>query len=74
MFKKYDVYAVTYGLEKTATNPPTLVRPDSTMWVLNFVYNGILLGTAADGDYNTNPLVFPEFSNAISGTGAAGAR
>ncbi|MBI4469733.1 MAG: hypothetical protein HY650_10470 [Acidobacteria bacterium] len=63
MFQRYGLYAVTYGLESPPKIPAALDLLDekSTLWVLNFIYNGTLLGTSADGYYNTNPLVFPDF-------------
>lgn len=64
----YDVYAATYGLESTPEVPPVFYDGGSHLWYLNFVYNCTLLGRAANGYCNTNPLVFPEFRAAINGT------
>ena len=74
IFKQFNVYAVTYGLQST---PPVPVDPltcastwpasgqCSPLWVLNWVYNGTLLGMDTDGFYRTNPLVYPDFFKAI---------
>lgn len=69
MFRKYGLYAATYGLEASPKIPYTLdlLNENSTIWVLNFVYNGTLLGTGPDGYYNANPLVYPEFRGSMGG-------
>ncbi|MBI4468016.1 MAG: hypothetical protein HY650_01705 [Acidobacteria bacterium] len=70
MFRKYKLYAVTYGLEVSPKIPTTLdlLTENSTLWVLNFLYNGTILGTSDNGYYQTNPIVFPDLKAAIDTT------
>ena len=65
VFQKYGVYAATYGLQVTPPVPLVPLTSDSQLWVLNWVYNGTLLGMGADGFYNINPLVYADFRNVI---------
>ena len=67
IFAKEGVYVVTYGLEETPRYPwiENELDKDSMPWVMNGAYNGTLLGTAKDGYYTANPLVFPDFRAAI---------
>ncbi len=61
VMEKYGLLAATYGLQSTPTVPPVEYKADSTLWIVNFVYNGSLLGLDDDGFYETSPLVYPEF-------------
>ena len=67
-FESDGVLAVTYGLEEAPRYPwvDNQVPPTAMPWVLNGVYNATLLGRSADGYPNTNPLVYPDFENAIN--------
>ncbi|MCX6969751.1 MAG: hypothetical protein NTV93_06290 [Verrucomicrobia bacterium] len=67
-FEAEGVLAVTYGIEEAPRYPwsDNQLVPTATPWVLNGVFNATLLGRSADGYPNTNPLVYPEFRNAIS--------
>jgi len=83
-FEAHDVMAATYGLSaapNVADLPfqcaPSALIPladgrmvdGAYLWVLDFVYNGALLGTDDDGDYVRNPLVAGDFARWLSGRG-----
>jgi hypothetical protein len=67
-FEAEGVLAVTYGIEEAPRYPWTdnQLSPTAAPWVLNGVFNATLLGRSADGYPNTNPLVYPDFQNAIN--------
>lgn len=67
IFEDEGLYAVTYGLEEVPRYPWQLNKLDGTSlpWALNAAYNATILGRSKDGCPQTNPLVFPEFRNAI---------
>ncbi len=67
-FERDGVLAVTYGIEEAPRYPwlENQVATTAMPWVLNGVYNATLLGRSADGYPNTNPLVYPDFENAIN--------
>jgi hypothetical protein len=78
-FSQYDVEVATYGLSappmvdaagsSCATHAKLHISPDpsksSKLWVIDFVYNGALLGLCSNGFYTPNPLVYPDFANAL---------
>lgn len=43
------------------------LQPGAYLWVVDFVYNGALLGMADDGFYAVNPLVGPDFARWLGG-------
>ncbi len=77
-FEAHDVMAATYGLSAAPNVPdlgpqcaPSGLIPltptgemqlGAYIWVLDFVYNGALLGQADDGFYTRNPLVADAFA------------
>jgi hypothetical protein len=65
IMRAHDVSVATYGMQSTPLYPAPVLTKDSALWVLNFVFNGSLLGLGNDGFYNTNPLVYPDFKEAI---------
>ncbi|GEC72759.1 hypothetical protein SAMN05443543_11511 [Flavobacterium flevense] len=60
-FKKNNVSIATYGLQNTLKDKPKILNAKSPLWILNFVYNGGVLGNDNSGLGNKNPLVYPEF-------------
>jgi hypothetical protein len=60
-FKKNNVSIATYGLQNTLKDKPKILNAKSPLWILNFVYNGGVLGNDNSGVGNKNPLVYPEF-------------
>lgn len=60
-FKKNNVAIATYGLQNTLKDKPKILNAKSPLWILNFVYNGGVLGNDNSGYGNKNPLVYPEF-------------
>ncbi|MBP6755121.1 MAG: hypothetical protein KA210_03155 [Bacteroidia bacterium] len=60
-FKKNNVAIATYGLQNTLKDKPKILNAKSPLWILNFVYNGGVLGNDNSGLGNKNPLVYPEF-------------
>ncbi len=62
-FKKHNVSIATYGLTNKLKNKPKLLKPNSPLWILNFIYNGGLLGNEDSDIGFKNPLVYPEFKN-----------
>jgi hypothetical protein len=67
ILRKHGVMAATYGLQSTPAVPPIEYKPDSTLWIVNFVYNGSILGLGLDGFYVVSPLVYPEFQGIARG-------
>lgn len=77
-FEAHDVMAATYGLSAPPNvpglgqqcapsgliplTPSGQVQPGAYLWVIDFVYNGALLGQAEDGFYTRNPLVADAFA------------
>lgn len=60
-FKTNNVSIATYGLQNTLKDKPKILNAKSPLWILNFVYNGGVLGNDNSGVGNKNPLVYPEF-------------
>lgn len=60
-FKKNNVSIATYGLQNILKDKPKALNSKSPLWILNFVYNGGILGNDISGLGNKNPLVYPEF-------------
>jgi hypothetical protein len=60
-FKKNNVTIATYGLQNTLKEKAKVLNAKSPLWILNFVYNGGVLGNDNSGFGNKNPLVYPEF-------------
>jgi hypothetical protein len=86
-FGAHDVELATYGLSAAPNVPgdgpqcsPSALLPlvngqapsGTFLWVLDFVYNGALLGQADDGFYVRNPIVAADFAKWLK-SGAAGA-
>ncbi len=62
VLERYHLLAATYGLQSTPVVPTLQYKPDSMLWVVNFVWNGSLFGLGRDGFYVSNPIVAPEFA------------
>lgn len=60
-FTKYNVSVATYGLVNKLKEKPKKLNAKSPLWILNFVYNGGILGNDDAGLGLQNPLVYPEF-------------
>lgn len=60
--ERYHLLAATYGLQSTPVVPTLQYKPDSMLWIVNFVWNGSLFGLGDDGFYVSNPIVAPEFA------------
>lgn len=84
-FEAHDVMAATYGLSAAPNvdDLPFQCSPSARipltggrmvdgayLWVLDFVYNGALLGMADDGYYVRNPLVADDYARWLAGHGA----
>jgi len=78
-FSQYGVDVATYGLSapsmvddagsSCATHAKLHISEDpsksSKLWVIDFVYNGALLGLCSNGFYTPNPLVYPDFATVL---------
>lgn len=61
MFKKYDTYAITGRFSVVPGGARAVYDAKTEMWELGGIYFSRYLGLDADGFYNPNPLLYPDF-------------
>ena len=67
MFKKYDTYAITGRFSVVPGGARAVYDAKTEMWELGGIYFSRYLGLDADGFYNRNPLLYPDFIAARDG-------
>ena len=67
VFKKYDTYAITGRFSVVPGGARAVYDANTEMWELGGIYFSRYLGLDADGLYNTNPLLYPDFIAARDG-------
>ncbi|MDR0713610.1 MAG: hypothetical protein LBF89_05040 [Bacteroidales bacterium] len=67
VFKKYDTYAITGRFSVVPGGARAVYTATTEMWELGGIYFSRYLGLDADGFYNPNPLLYPDFLEARDG-------
>lgn len=67
VFKKYDTYAITGRFSVVPGGARAVYDAKTEMWELGGIYFSRYLGLDADGFYNPNPLLYPDFIAARDG-------
>ncbi len=67
VFKKYSTYAITGRFSVVPGGARAVYDAKTEMWELGGIYFSRYLGLDADGFYNPNPLLYPDFIAAQNG-------
>lgn len=67
VFKKYDTYAITGRFSVVPGGARAVYDANTEMWELGGIYFSRYLGLDANGFYNPNPLLYPDFIAAQNG-------
>lgn len=67
VFKKYSTYAITGRFSVVPGGARAVYDAKTEMWELGGIYFSRYLGLDADGCYNPNPLLYPDFIAAQNG-------
>ena len=68
VFKKYSTYAITGRFSVVPGGARAVYDAKTEMWELGGIYFSRYLGLDADGFYNPNPLLYPDFIAAQNGS------
>lgn len=72
VFKKYDTYAITGRFSVVPGGARAVYDANTEMWELGGIYFSRYLGVDANGFYNPNPLLYPDFMAVQNGLAVSG--